>query len=98
MSVGLHPYSAKAHPFDVVEGIDEALVEAIWHELDQQIPRERVSCVVAEVALGFQQATVKTFLPILVHRQALERLRQELNTMNSSDYRLLGEQRQDKID
>lgn len=93
MSAGLFPSSSEMHPYDVIDGIDDELVEAIWHELDQQIPRERVSCVVAEVALGFQHATVKTFLPILVHRQALERLRQELNTMNSSDDRLLVEQR-----
>jgi hypothetical protein len=78
MSVGLYQDTAEAHPYDVVDGIDDVLVEAMWHELDQQLPRERVKCVVAEVALGFQHATVKTFLPILVHRHALERLRQEL--------------------
>lgn len=93
MSVELHQSVAEAHPYDVVDGIDDVLIEAIWHELDRQLPRERVRCVVAEIAIGFQDATVKTFLPILVRRQTLEWLRRELNEMDSTDDRLLDEQR-----
>jgi hypothetical protein len=77
---------------EVIEGIDDLFVDAIWHELERQLPRERVRCVVAEVALGFQDAAVKTFLPIFVHRQALERLRLELNENTSRDNFLLDEQ------
>ena len=93
MSVELHQSVAEANPYDVLDGVDEALIETIWHELDRQLPRERVGCVVAEVALGFQNASVKTFLPIFIHRQALERLRQELNELDFTDNRLLDEQR-----
>ena len=77
MSLELNQSLAEAHPYDVVDGIDNVFVDAVWHELDRQLPRERVHCVVTEIALGFQHATVKTFLPILVRRLALERLRQE---------------------
>ena len=94
MSVELHQSTTEAHLDDVVDGM---LIESIWHELDRQLPYARVRCVVTEVALGFQDATVKTFLPILVHRKALERLRQELNKMDSTDNYLLDEQRRDKI-
>ena len=92
MSVELHQSVAEDHPHDVVDGIDEVLIEAIWHELDWQLPRERVRCVVAEIALGFQDATVKSFLPILVRRRALVRLRKEINEIVSTDNHLLDEQ------
>ena len=85
MSIELLQSTVEASPYEEVEGIDDALVEAIWHELDQQLPRERVRSAVAEVALGFQDATVKTFLPIFVHRRALERLKQEINEIVSTD-------------
>jgi hypothetical protein len=91
MSVELHQSVVEAHPYDVVDGVDDALIETIWHELDRQLPRERVGCVDAKIALGFQDATVKTFLPIFIHRRALERLKQELYEMASSDGRLQNE-------
>jgi len=93
MSVELHQSVVEAYLYDVLDGVDDALIETIWHELDKRLPRERVGCVVAEVALGFQNASVKTFLPIFIHRRALERLRQELNEMDFTDNRLLDEQR-----
>ena len=62
----------------ITEIADDLLVEKVWRDLDKQVPRDRVSCIVYEVALGFQNATVKAFLPILVHRRAIERLRQEI--------------------
>jgi hypothetical protein len=92
MSVELHQSVTEVHLDEVIDGIDDVLIEAIWHDLERQLPRERVSCVVAEIALGFQDATVKTFLPILVHRRVLERLRQEINEMDSTDNRLLADQ------
>jgi hypothetical protein len=92
ISVELHQSVAEAHPYDVVDGVDDALIETIWHELDRQLPRERVGCVVAEVALGFQDATLKTFLPIFIHRRALGRLKQELYEMASPGGRLQNEQ------
>ena len=83
LSGELNQSLAEAYPYDVVDDIDEMLVEAIWQELDRQLPREQVRCVVAEIALRFQDATVKTFLSILVHRRALERLRQEYDEIVS---------------
>ena len=92
MSGNIHQSIAESHPFEVADGIDNKLVDEIWHELDKQLPRVRVRCVVSEIALRFQDATVKTFLPILVHRCAVEQLRQELNNMASADRHLLDEQ------
>jgi len=83
---------AVANVYDsVADIVDESLIEKVWCDLDRQVPRDRVSYVVAEVALKFQDATVKTFLPILVHRRALERLRQEINEMAPTGGRSLDE-------
>ena len=79
MSVELHQSAAEAHPYEFVDGIDDVLVEAIWHELERQLPRVRVRCVVAEIAAEFQDAKVKTFVPIFVRRRAIERLKHEMN-------------------
>jgi len=92
ISVELHQSVVEAYPSDVLEGVDDALIETLWHELDRRLPRERVGCVVAEVALGFQNASVKIYLPIFIHRRALDRLRQELNEMDFIDNGLLDEQ------
>ena len=77
MSVELNQSVAEVHLNEVIDGGDDALIETIWHELDRQVPHERVRHVVAEIAREFQDAKVKTFVPMLVHRRALEWLRQE---------------------
>jgi hypothetical protein len=92
MSIELHQSVTEVHLDEVIDGVDDVLVEAIWHDLERQLPRERVSCVVATVALEFQDATVKAFLPILVHRRVLEQLRPEIDDMDSTDNRLLADQ------
>ena len=58
---------------------DDSLVEKVWHDLDGQVSREQVSQVVAEVAVGFQNASIKAFVPIFVHKLALERLKRLRN-------------------
>ena len=78
-TIELHQPTAEANPGDAINGIDDSLVEQVWRELDGQLSHERVECIVTEVALGFQDAAVKTFLPIFIHRRALERLRREIN-------------------
>jgi len=93
MSVELHQSVTEVHLDELIDGVDDALIETIWHELDRQLPRARVCEVVNKIALGFQDARVQTFVPILVHRRALDRLRLELNEMASTDGRLLDEQR-----
>lgn len=92
MSTELHQNIVDDNPYDGVDGVDAALIETLWNELDRLLSRERVLCVANEVALGFQNASVKTFLKIFIHRRALERLRQEINEMTSPGGRLQDEQ------
>ena len=56
--------------------IDEVLIERIRLELDELVTRERIRLVVEEVAASFDQATVEQFVPILIHREAVERLKE----------------------
>ena len=81
MSVLLNQNETELQLDELISGTDEAFVDTIWLEMDQKIPRQQVRIVAAEVALGYQDAKVKLFLPVLVHRRVIERLCQE-----SSEY------------
>ena len=57
------------------DGMDKTLVEKVWHDLNEAVPREQVQRVVAQIALKYQDAPVQTFVPILIHREAIDQLR-----------------------
>jgi hypothetical protein len=57
------------------EYVDDAMVEAIWRELDGYAEREKIREVAAEVAAEFQRASIRQFVPIFVRRRTVERLR-----------------------
>ncbi|MCB8922679.1 MAG: hypothetical protein H6662_13920 [Ardenticatenaceae bacterium] len=78
MSMKLHQNDAEANRHGVINDVDDLLIEKVWRDLDGQLSREQVGRVVAEVSLGYQDAKVKAFLPILIHRQAVERLKEFL--------------------
>lgn len=58
--------------------LSETLIEKIWFQLDEQASREQIRRAAAEVAHQFQNATVTTFIPIFIYRQAYEKLKREL--------------------
>jgi len=53
---------------------DDALVEKIWQDLDGRVSRQQIVRTVREIAAQFQDAKVATFVPIFIHRRALEQL------------------------
>ena len=59
---------------------DDPLVDMLWHELDEQVSREQIARTVSETAARFQTASVTVFVPILVHRHALGRLKKALDS------------------
>ena len=59
----------------MMDYVDDALVETLWQDLDGQIPRQQIAREVEQVATKFERATVTSFVPIFVRRQALEHLR-----------------------
>ena len=54
--------------------VDKALVESIWKALDGRVDREQIRQASLEAEAGYQNATVKTFIPIFIRREVLERL------------------------
>ena len=61
----------------MMDYVDDALVEALWQDLDGQVSRQQIARAVTQIAAKFEQATVTAFVPIFIQRQALERLRRD---------------------
>jgi len=79
MSMKLHSETDWVNQSEVMSYMDESIVEKVWGDLDEQLPREQVAHVVTEISLEYKDATVKSFLPILIHREAMERLKPLVN-------------------
>ena len=60
------------------DGVDKTLVEKVWHDLNKEVPKEQVHRVVAQITMAYQDAPVQAFVPILIHRQALDQLKSSL--------------------
>ena len=63
---------------DTLDWDKEGTVEQIWKDMDGMFARATIEQVVSEVALRFEAARIKTFIPIFVHRETVERLKLEL--------------------
>ena len=61
MYLELSPTIDKTRADNTVNYLNEALIEKIWHDLDEQVSCE-IRQIAAEVAVKFQNATVGTFL------------------------------------
>jgi hypothetical protein len=55
------------------------LVEQIWHELDEQVPRNRIRRVAIRMAARFDNAAVTTNIPLFVRHLTREWLKSEIN-------------------
>jgi hypothetical protein len=60
------------------------LIERTWREFNGEVPRSRIREVVNELLDGYQDAKVKTYLPILIRRQAIDLLNAERGTKVNS--------------
>ena len=56
--------------------VDEGLVETLWQDLDGKVPHQQIAREVEQIAAKFEKATVTSFVPIFIRRQALDHLRQ----------------------
>jgi hypothetical protein len=54
---------------------DKALIESIWKALDGRVDREQITQAILEAAARYQNARVKTFIPIFIRRDVLQRLK-----------------------
>ena len=53
----------------------ETLLERIWNYLGGTVSRSTIRQVLAEVTPNYESARIKTFVPILVHKETVNRLR-----------------------
>ena len=60
---------------DMTQELDDALVEQIWGDLNGQVSRPMIRQVATDVAAMFQDAKVRTFVPIFIRRTTCEQLR-----------------------
>lgn len=75
MSMELHQIIVETNKRAMIDNVDDSLVEKLWHDLDGQVSCEQIGRAVTEIATRFQTATVTAFVPIFIHRRALEQLR-----------------------
>ncbi len=62
---------------------NDSIIEKVWQDLDGQLSREQIGQTVTEIALEYRDATVQAFVPIFIHRQAVERFKRQLNEKES---------------
>jgi hypothetical protein len=60
----------------VTNFLDDELIQEIWVDLARQVTREHIYQTAIEVASEYQDAKVTAFLPILIRRQTVERLKE----------------------
>ena len=57
---------------------EDALVEQIWNDLEGRATRSAIRQVLAEIVPKYESAPVQTFVPIVVRKEAVDRLRSGL--------------------
>jgi hypothetical protein len=50
----------------------DLLTGKIWQDLHGQVPRERVRQVLLDLLPKYQEARILTYVPVLLHRNAIE--------------------------
>lgn len=60
------------------DALTDTLAEQLWRDLDGRLTRERIRQVTVEVAAEFHEATITTYVPLLIRRYARERLKREI--------------------
>ena len=66
-------------PDDTLDWDQERTIEQIWKALDGKVARSAIEQVISEIALKYVGARIKTFIPILIQKEAVARLKTELS-------------------
>jgi hypothetical protein len=70
-----HSASADDHP-DLDVG---AMVEQIWNDLQGRVSRSAIRQALLKILSQYEDARIRTYIPIFARREALETLRIELS-------------------
>jgi hypothetical protein len=57
----------------------ETMIDQVWHQLQGQVSRAAIQSVILEIISRYENARVTTYVPILVHREAVDTLRARLD-------------------
>jgi hypothetical protein len=57
---------------------ENTIVEQIWADLQGAVPRSAISQELKQVGSKFESARIKTYIPIFLRRETVERLRARL--------------------
>jgi hypothetical protein len=60
---------------EMADELYDSLIEQIWRDLNGQISRVKIRQVATDAAARFQDAKVRTFVPIFIRRDSCEQLR-----------------------
>ena len=63
---------------DRIERDKEIIIEQIWIELEGKIAHSIIEQLVSEVIQKYAEVPIQTYIPILVHKEVVERLRSKL--------------------
>jgi hypothetical protein len=75
MLIQVNPSLSETEVDSSADYLNEAFIEKLWHEFGGQATREQIRQVVVEVATQFENATIKTFVPVFIYRQTYEKLK-----------------------
>jgi len=67
-----------------IDMVDDGLIDEIWNDLGGIISQEVIREVVNEIVAEFQDATVRSFIPILLQREVRERMALLIDDRNFS--------------
>ncbi|MGH9960348.1 MAG: three-helix bundle dimerization domain-containing protein [Pyrinomonadaceae bacterium] len=57
---------------------NDELIDLVWRDMNELIPRARVSQTISEVSERYNHAKITAFIPNIVRRMTRERLQKEL--------------------
>jgi hypothetical protein len=68
---------AETNSGEVIHDLNHVIWQ-VWHELGGQVPRPRIRQVAMQVAAGFRNATVTTYIPLYIRHLTREWLKEEI--------------------
>ena len=61
----------------------ETMIDQVWRQLQGSVSRAAIQAVILEIIPRYENARVTTYVPILVHREAVDTLRTRLDEARS---------------
>jgi hypothetical protein len=60
----------------------ETMIDQVWRQLQGQVSRAAIQAVILEIMPRYENARVTTYVPVLVHREAVDTLHARLDSVS----------------